>query len=62
MNNKLTFKKVKADLAPLNITIARTSYGEFKVRIKGAPKGEGYFTPDLDDALATGIYLSTLSK
>jgi hypothetical protein len=55
---KLTLKHVKAALKPLNITISKTPYDEFKVRVKGASKGEGYFTTDLGDALETGKLLA----
>ncbi len=59
MRTKLTFKSVKAELKPLGITLARTGQGkELKVRIKGSPNGHGYFTSDLDDALATGKHMS----
>lgn len=51
---KLTLKRVRAELKPLNVTIRKNSYGEFVVRIKGSPPGHGYFGTELDDALATG--------
>ncbi len=49
----LRFDFVKSELASLGMTITRKD-GEFKVRRKGAPNGEGYFTTDLNDALDTG--------
>jgi len=54
MKTKLTLKSVRAELSALVVTIAKDSAGEYKVRIKGDTRGNGYFTPDLDDALATG--------
>ncbi len=49
----LRFDFVKSELASLGMTITRKD-GEFKVRIKGSPAGNGYFTTDLQDALDTG--------
>jgi hypothetical protein len=50
---KLTVAAVRAELAPLGITITKRD-GEYVVRVKGSAQGEGYFTSDLADALATG--------
>jgi hypothetical protein len=54
MKTKLTLKSVRDELSALGVTIARGYGNEWKVRIKGSPNGHGYFTSDLDDALATG--------
>jgi hypothetical protein len=54
MKNKLALKSVRAKLAEVDITIRKTVYGEYLVRIKGSPKGEGYYTTDLEDAYNTG--------
>lgn len=51
---KLTLKDVRARLNKLGVTIVKTPYGEYKVRLAGSPKGHGYFTTDLDDAENTG--------
>lgn len=49
-----TLAQAKVFLSPLGITIRKTVYGEYLVRIKGSPNGEGYFTDDLADAVGTG--------
>jgi hypothetical protein len=62
MKTKLTLKSVRTELSALGVTIENTmgpeADKEYKVRIKGSPNGHGYFTPDLDDALATGKHMS----
>lgn len=53
---RLRFADVKADLEAVGVTIGRTQEpGEFKVRLRGSPRGEGYFTFDLEDARGTGL-------
>lgn len=52
--SKLTLKTVRDELAKLNVTIRKNEHAEYVVRIKGSPVGHGYFTNDLNDALATG--------
>lgn len=65
ISKPLTLKAVRASLAPLFITIRKQACGDYVVRHKGSPVGHGYYTPDLQDALATGkrmareLYLKT---
>jgi hypothetical protein len=54
-----TFASVRDELKQLGITIRKNVYDEYIVRIKGSLKGEGYFTTDLDDALATGKHMAS---
>jgi hypothetical protein len=58
MKNKLTFKQVQEILKEKGCTIRNTGYEEYCVRIKGSPKGHGYFATDLEDALATGLLMA----
>lgn len=58
MKTKPTLKSVRAELTPLGITIARAYGNEWRVRIKGSPKGFGAYCADLEEALATGKSLS----
>ena len=58
MQTKLTFKSVRAALALDFVTIRKDNGGEYLIRIKGSPKGEGYFTSSLQDALDTGHMIS----
>jgi hypothetical protein len=58
MKNKLTFSQVQKLLAEKGCTISNTGYEEYKVRVKGSPKGQGYFATDLEDALATGLVMA----
>ncbi len=51
---KLTLASVRSLLAARDVTIFRNGAGDYVVRIKGSKPGEGYFTTDLSDALATG--------
>jgi hypothetical protein len=51
---KLTIKSAKSELADLGINLGKTAGGDFRVRYPDAAPGEGYFTNDLADALATG--------
>ena len=37
------------------VSLRRDSSGEFVVRLANAKPGEGYFSNDLDDAVATGL-------
>lgn len=53
----MTLKTAKAELAAVGCTISKTD-GEYKVRLKGSPVGHGYFTTDLDDAVATGRHMA----
>jgi hypothetical protein len=59
---RLTIKSVKASLAPLGIVLRKTCEGEFCVRLKGSPPDHGYFTTQLDDALATGRWMASAFK
>jgi hypothetical protein len=52
---RLTLKQVRQTLSRVNVTIRKTAHGEYVVRVKGSPVGFGYFTTQLDDALATGL-------
>lgn len=62
MSNMATLKSAKAQLAPLGVTLAKLYGNEYRVRLKGAPAGEGYFTDDLDDAIATGKEMAKQRK
>ena len=53
-----TYAQARAELSGLGLIIARTPFAEFRVRVRGAAAGEGYFTSDLADALATGRLLA----
>jgi hypothetical protein len=50
--------EVRAHLAKLGMTIKKTGFDDYVVRFKGAPPDEGYFTDDLDDAMATADSLA----
>lgn len=59
---KLTLADVKAVLTPLGMRIHRTDYGDYRVyyspTLMSDPKRRedtAYYTPDLQDALDTGI-------
>jgi hypothetical protein len=58
VKTQLTIKSVQAEFKSLGLTLSKTVYGEFKVRLKDSPKGEGYFTDDLNDAYSTGLAMS----
>lgn len=50
-----TLTEVREALRAEGLTVTRTGHGqEVKVRVKGSPAGEGYFTDDMQDALDTG--------
>lgn len=52
---KLTMRMVRTSLTAVGVTIKRdTDWGEYVVRIKGSPEGQGYHTSDLADAYQTG--------
>ena len=53
-----TQKTARAVLKPFGVTFRRDSSGDYVVRLAYAKAGEGYFTDDIDDAVATGIYLA----
>lgn len=57
MQTRLTLATVRASLKAVNVTIRKTDCGEYCVRVKGSPVGHGYFTAQLDDALATGLHM-----
>jgi len=62
MNMKsLTIAEAKAILSPLGIALTKTD-GEFKVRVVGSPAGHGYFTTEIDDAVATGRHMAANSQ
>ena len=50
-----SIKTAAALLRANGVTLRRDSSGEFVVRLANAKLGEGYFTDDLDDAVATGL-------
>lgn len=50
----LTLKSVNSVLSLDNITVRKDGSGDYVVRVKGSPAGEGYFTNDLQDAYDTG--------
>jgi hypothetical protein len=62
MKAKLTQKTVRATLAPLGVTLSKNCHAEYVVRLKNAPRGEGYFTNDLTDALETGKLMAEREK
>lgn len=51
---RLTQAYVRDQLRPLGVSISKRQENEYHVRVIGSPAGEGYFTPDLRDALDTG--------
>jgi hypothetical protein len=56
MNAPLSFGLVKRELAARGVTVQRTGHDdEVVVRLRGSPRGWGYFTDDLADALGTGV-------
>lgn len=56
MAKRLTFAAVKETLREHRVTIFRTAIdGEVRVRLDESPVRHGYYTTDLEDALATGI-------
>lgn len=57
-----TFASVRNELAHVGITIRKTECWEFVVRIKGSPKGHGYFASNLLDARATGFLMAEKAK
>ena len=50
-----SIKTAAALLRANGVSLRRDSSGEFVVRLANAKLGEGYFTDDLDDAVATGL-------
>lgn len=50
---KLTQKWVRDHVRALGLTFNRDSAGDYVIRHKNSPKGHGYFTQDLRDALDT---------
>jgi hypothetical protein len=54
---KLTLRAAQAEARLFGCTLIHHD-GEYKVRVKGSPVGEGYFTNDLDDALTTARIMS----
>lgn len=52
-----TLKGARAILFSYGITISCAD-GEYKVRVKDSPKGYGYFTTDINDAVKTGILMA----
>lgn len=46
---------------PEDCTLRRTPAGEYLLRRRGAPAGEGYYSPHLDDILATARLLASPS-
>jgi len=56
MTTRLTIKSVRAAL-PSGITLT-VKDGEYLVRIKGSPRGHGYYTNDLQDALFTAKFIA----
>lgn len=52
--NKLTFNQAQKELNEIGVALTKDPYGEYWVRVKGSPPGNGYPTPDLMDAYETG--------
>ncbi len=48
----------RAKLSAHGMLIQKTEWGDFRVYPRGSGPDEGYFTDDLDDAVATGISMS----
>ncbi len=62
MNMKsLTIAEAKAVLSPLGVFLVKRD-GEFRVRLVGSPAGHGYFTTDIDDAVATGRHMAASAQ
>lgn len=53
-----TIADARKALAPFGMTLSRVA-GEYRVRRKGSPAGEGYYTPDLADAVNTARRMAT---
>jgi DNA repair protein RadC len=55
----LTVVQVQAQLRPLGIVLRKKdAYGDFRVNYRGGSDSTAYHTPDLDDALATGLAMA----
>jgi hypothetical protein len=55
----LTVSQVHAQLAQHGIVLRKKNeYGDFRVNFRGGGEGTAYYTPDLDDALATGLAMA----
>jgi DNA repair protein RadC len=58
----LTVAQVQAQLRPLGIVLRKKdAYGDFRVNYRGGSDSTAYHTPDLDDALATGLAMAKSS-
>lgn len=56
---KLTQTSVRSALRSVGVTLKRDEDGEeFIVNFSGAGEATAYYTPDLDDALATGFAMA----
>lgn len=50
---RLTLQDAREYVRHLGMSLVKTEYDEFRVRFVGDPKGNGYFTSDLEDAVRT---------
>jgi hypothetical protein len=56
---KMTIKKAKEILRPLNITFnSVVETGEYRVNFVGGKEESAYYDTDIEDALATGIQMA----
>jgi hypothetical protein len=55
---KLTLSTVRAQLRLIGVVITRTEYAEYRVNFARGREATAYYTPDLDDALATGVIMT----
>lgn len=61
-DSRLSWSAVRSALRPLGVTIRPTVDGEYVVRVRGAAAGEGYYTSNPADALATGRAMATQAR
>ena len=50
----MTFTEAKRSLADVGVVLRKTPHGEFRVAVRSWGDAPAYYTPDLDDAVATG--------
>jgi len=56
---RLTIAGVKAQLKPLGVTMnSKPETGEYRVNLAGGTEATAYYATELDDALATGLYMA----
>ena len=56
-SKKTTIKQAKAELKPLNMTLNKNQYDEYRVGFRGCTEAECYRTNDIDDAVATAKHM-----